>query len=178
MALIINKQELLRCAPIKNMETEKKTAHGMSYGLSEAGYDIRVKQRIVFQPGEFIYLREHNSHVQSACNLSVNGIDSDHSRICLASSIEEFEMPADMVGKVFNKSSWARLGVDASKTTIIEPGWRGFLTLEIKFDGDLPVTIEAGAPIAQIIFEHTVHAAPYNGKYQNQVNEPVETIYA
>lgn len=175
MALIINKKTLLDSAPIKNMATEKLVAHGMSYGLSEAGYDIRIKQRIVFEPGDYIMLAERNCHIRTACNLSVDGVDQIHDRICLGSSIEEFDMPADMVGKVFNKSSWARLGVDASKTTIIEPGWKGFLTLEIKFDGDLPVIIEAGAPIAQIIFEHTVHSAPYQGKYQNQPDKPVPT---
>lgn len=42
--------DLLKAAPIKDMESKKVVAHGMTYGLSEAGYDIRIKQEIRFYP--------------------------------------------------------------------------------------------------------------------------------
>lgn len=170
MSLIINKQELIRCAPIRNMETEKKIAHGMSYGLSEAGYDIRCKQRIEFYPAGIAdrstTVRRTHPEEQTLY---------EHGRFILASSVEEFDMPADMVGEVKDKSSWARQGLSVFNT-VIEPGWRGFLTLELVFHGSEPVMIPAGAPIAQVLFQHTVHAAAYNGKYQNQSNEPVSAI--
>ena len=48
--MIVNGNTLLELAPIKDMLRTKEKAHGVSYGLSEAGYDIRVKQKIVFYP--------------------------------------------------------------------------------------------------------------------------------
>lgn len=185
MALIINKQELLRCAPIKNMETEKKVAHGMSYGLSEAGYDIRIKQQVRFIPGKLFKAEGRDGQVyavRSSPTISINNpLENEYGAIAfnnftIASAMEEFEMPADMIGRVHDKSSWARQGLSVFNT-VIEPGWKGFLTLELVFHGDEEITIEAGSPIAQVIFEHTVHAAPYTGKYQNQADRPVSALH-
>lgn len=144
--MIINKSELLKLAPIKNMVEEKRSFKGFSWGLTECGYDIRIKQDVTLFFGR---------------------------RFTLASSIEEFDMPPNLMGRVLNKSTWARLGVDASMTTNIEPGWKGFLTLELRYSGILPVHIPAGVGIAQVIFEQIHQPTMYVGKYQNQENFPV-----
>jgi dCTP deaminase len=145
--MIINKEQLLRAAPIKDMLTYKVREKGQpSYGLTECGYDIRIKQSI------WLYLGR---------------------RFRLASAIEEFDMPNYLMGRVLNKSTWARLGVDASMTTNIEPGWKGFLTLELHYRKALPLHIPAGVGIAQVIFEQIAVPTRYEGKYQNQADEPV-----
>ena len=59
--------------------------------------------------------------------------------------------------------------------TVIEPGWKGFLTLEIVFHGSDRVRIPAGAGIAQVLFHQLGEPAQYNGKYQNQADKPVES---
>ena len=171
MSLIINKQELLRAAPIKNMLTTKEVVHGMSYGLGEAGYDIRLKQDIKFTP--------HSSGIETPVVITYEDDDNwseSVGRFTIGSSIEEFDMPADMVGFVKDKSSWARQGISVFNT-VIEPGWRGFLTIELVFHGPRDVHIPAGCPIAQVLFQNTVHAASYAGKYQDQADRPVEAIY-
>lgn len=147
--MIINQIELLKAAPIRNMVREKKRHLGFSWGLTECGYDIRVKQSVTMFLGH---------------------------RFVLASSIEEFNMPSDLMGRILNKSSWARLGVDASMTTNIEPGWRGFLTIELRYSRTKPITIPAGVGIAQVIFERIHTPASYSGKYQNQEDRPVAAI--
>ena len=48
--MIINGQKLLRAAPLSPMLATKERAHGTSYGLAEAGADIRVKQTVRFVP--------------------------------------------------------------------------------------------------------------------------------
>lgn len=154
--MIVNGQALLMAAPIKDMLTAKHKAHGVSYGLSEAGYDIRIKQDILFEWG---------------------GIHVDRKRMLgnftLASAIEEFDMPDDLVGIVHDKSTWARRGLSVFNT-VIEPGWRGFLTLELVYHGNGTLHIPAGAGIAQVIFHKTAWKASYDGKYQNQPDQPVE----
>jgi dCTP deaminase len=129
---------------------ERSISHGMSYGLSSAGYDVRIQQRIVLRPGDFT----------------------------LASTIECFDMPDDLLAQVADKSTWARRGI-AVQNTIIEPGWRGHLTLEITNHGPNIVGIEEGSPIAQIIFHMLLQPTetPYSGKYQDQRDEPVEAKF-
>lgn len=90
----------------------------------------------------------------------------------LASTIEHFTMPDDVLGEVKDKSSWARRGL-AVQNTVIEPGWRGHLTLELTNHGDEGLTIHRGQPIAQIIFHQVLGlVTPYDGKYQDQARGP------
>lgn len=137
--MIVNQKSLLKAAPIKDMLDHKVTANGLSYGLTEIGYDIRLAETITIKPKGFV----------------------------LASAIEEFDVPPDLVGRVCDKSTWARKGISVFNT-MINPGWSGFLTLEIANHGEEPIHIISGTPIAQIIFECLVENSYYTGKYQNQ----------
>jgi len=153
--VILNGPLLLRAAPIKNMLATKERAHGVSHGLSEAGYDIRVRQDISMAANE-------TRVDQFWCN----------GRFALASSVEEFQMPTHLVGIVHDKSTWARRGLSVFNT-VIEPGWNGFLTIELVYHGSEHLHIPAGAGIAQVLF-HELHVqAQYDGKYQGQEDRPV-----
>lgn len=112
-----------------------------SYGLSECGYDIRLAQDVWLFPGR---------------------------RFVLASAMEKFRVPTNLMGRVLNKSTWARLGVDVSRSTNLEPGWVGFLTLEITYSRLKPLFIQKGHGIGQVIFEEIQNNRQYEGKYQNQ----------
>lgn len=130
---------------------EEKIIHpcGMSFGLSAAGYDVRIAQGAILKPGDFL----------------------------LASTVERFAMPDWIVGIVHDKSTLARLGI-ALQNTVIEPGWEGWLTLEITNHGPEPVELVKRQPIAQVLF-HALDqptARPYSGKYQNQKEGPQAAI--
>ena len=94
-------------------------------------------------------------------------------RFVLGSTVERFNIPNDVLAQVCDKSTWARRGV-AVQNTIIEPGWRGYLTIELTNHGDTPIEIKAGDPIAQIIFFRLEEptALPYWGRYQDQEPGP------
>jgi dCTP deaminase len=128
---------------------ERTVNSGMTFGLGPAGYDARIKQGLTLMSGAFV----------------------------LASTVERFSIPNDVLAKVADKSSWARKGL-AVQNTIIEPGWSGWLTLELTNHGYAPIDIEAGSPIAQIIFHQLLEPTEfsYSGKYQNQADEPVAAI--
>lgn len=130
--------------------TERTVINGKSSGISIAGYDIRIAEYIILDPQQFR----------------------------LASSVERFKMPDNILGMVKDKSSWARKGLSVFNT-VIEPGWKGYLTLELVNNGPHDLKINLGDPIAQIIFQRLDKPAekPYDGKYQNQPNKPVEAIY-
>lgn len=130
-----------------------RTQHecGMSYGVGPAGYDVRIDQDLIMYRGSF----------------------------SLASTMEEFDMPDNLQAYVHDKSTYARLGLQAFNT-VIDPGWRGFLTLELTYFGDKPLMIKKGSPIVQIIF-HRVEGAvkPYTGgKYDNQERGPVPARFS
>lgn len=184
--MIINGNTLLGLHPIKDMKPTKKKAFGLSYGLSEVGYDIRLKQRVVFNPpswGTFMDLTE-GGHIMShrtmqMCDKAFCGYtkvgDADETvgRTALASAIETFQMPNTIWGELRNKSTIARQFIDATIGTDVEPGWNGNLTLEIIFHGQQPVTLEAGTPIAKVVFHQISDPAVYDGKYQDQEDMPV-----
>lgn len=162
--MIINGATLLDHAPIIGMVPDKRREHGVSWGMSEAGYDIRIKQEIIFRP---------ENAVQKA-GLWVDGSFA-LGQFVIASSIEEFQMPTDLVGVVHDKSTWARRGLSVFNT-VIESGWNGFLTLELVYHGQQKLTIPAGAGIAQVVFHMTSDRSSYDGKYQGQPDRPVEAI--
>lgn len=128
---------------------ERGVAEGRSYGLSGASYDVRIAQTIWVWP---LWGR-------------------------LASTIERFTMPPDVAGSVKNKSSNARRFIMVDNTWI-DPGWSGYLTLEISRGLPWPVRIKKGTPIAQIVFEELNQwtELPYRGKYQNQADKPVPSL--
>ena len=154
--MIINGSALIKAAPIKDMLTSKHIFNGVSHGLSLAGYDIRIEQDVFF----------------GGDRVRVDG-EWKVGPFTLASAIEEFDMPFDLVGVVHDKSSHARRGL-AVYNTVIEPGWRGFLTLELVHHGLKPLHIKAGSGIAQVIFSQLAEPAAYSGKYQDQLRGPVE----
>lgn len=172
--MIANGQTLLNLKPIKNMASGKTHEHGVTSGLGEAGYDIRIKQTVTFEPGRqgkmFCWVEDMNRDKNNPFLYSENS--GKYSRFTLASAMEEFHMPECLVGIVHDKSSWARKGLSVFNT-VIEPGWKGFLTLELVYHGDEKLVIPAGAGIAQVVFHMTSDLAAYEGKYQNQEDKPV-----
>lgn len=157
--------------PIKNWIGTKETYNGVSFGKTEAGYDIRLKQDVRFVIDKFgvarISILEPN---EDKPKLKIG-------RFCLASAIEEFDMPNDLVGVVHDKSTWARMGLSVFNT-VIEPGWKGFLTLELVYHGQEDLHIPAGSGIAQVLFHELRTPAAYSGKYQNQRDKPVPASFS
>lgn len=166
--MIANGPHLLGLAPIRDMLTDKVRGDLASHGLAEAGYDIRLKQDIYFTTAFTGHSRERVVRVFADDGTS----EQTHGRFVLASAMEEFNMPDCLVGVVHDKSTWARRGLSVFNT-VIEPGWKGFLTLELVYHREENLYLPAGTGIAQVLFHTITNNASYNGKYQNQENKPV-----
>ncbi len=161
--MIRNGSKLLQSQPLVNMADQKHRFKGVSYGLSEGGYDIRLKQDIEFKRdkrGPYVL---------------VDG-QASPGTFTIASAIEEFQMPEDLLGLVHDKSTWARKGLSVFNT-VIEPGWKGFLTLELVYHAHDNLFIPAGSGIAQVVFHELNHTAAYDGKYQDQKDQPIHAIF-
>lgn len=150
--MILSGEEIRKRAIIRPHNMRTRTNRGLSYGESPAGYDVRIEQGVYLTP--------------------------DH-RFALASIMEHIIMPDDVLGVVHDKSSWARMGLSVYNT-VIEPGWKGWLTIEMAFHanrGDPVAHIRAGDPIAQIIFYRIEgDVSPYEGAYQNQGSKVTRSV--
>ena len=94
----------------------------------------------------------------------------------LGSTLERVAIPDDLVARLEGKSSLGRLGLLIHSTAgYVDPGWDGYLTLELSNVANLPITIYAGMKIGQISFFRltTLADVPYGStatrsKYQGQ----------
>jgi dCTP deaminase len=94
----------------------------------------------------------------------------------LGSTVERIRLPDDLVARLEGKSSLGRLGLLIHSTAgYVDPGWDGYLTLELSNVANLPITIYPGMKIGQISFFRLSSPAerPYGStergsKYQGQ----------
>ncbi len=93
----------------------------------------------------------------------------------LGTTVEHVGVPDDLIARVEGRSSLGRLAVVIHATAgIVDPGYRGQVTLELSNLGTAPVALTPGMRISQVIFTELKNAAdrPYGSergsKYQDQ----------
>lgn len=144
----------------------------VSFGLSSTGYDLRLARdfkvftntfSVVVDPKDF----DEKSFVSVEADVCMIPPNS----FALGRTVERIRMPRDLTGVILSKSTYARCGLIVCGT-VAEPGWEGYLTLEISNTTPLPARIYAGEGIAQILFLHgaecQVSYADRKGKYNQQ----------
>lgn len=95
----------------------------------------------------------------------------------LANTRERVKLPIHISALVHGKSTWARKGLMVEAAGLVDPGFDGTITLELKNLSDLPIPLYAGAAIAQMSFHllDTAVLRPYgsaglNSHYQGQTS--------
>ena len=155
------------------MYLSKKSSKNISYGLSSFGYDARVSN-------EFKIFTDVDSAIVDPKNFKKNSFVSRTSNVCiippnsfaLASTVEYFKIPQDILVICLGKSTYARCGIIVNVTPL-EPGWEGHVTLEFSNTTPLPAKIYANEGAAQLIFlkgnenPETTYAQR-KGKYMKQ----------
>ena len=76
--------------------------------------------------------------------------------LALVPTLEWLRLPADMMGVVTARSSWAREGLNIATATLIEPNYEGIATLELANLGGIPIALYPGMRIAQIAFSDVI----------------------
>jgi dCTP deaminase len=90
----------------------------------------------------------------------------------LARSVEYFRIPENVLAICVGKSTYARCGI-ITNVTPLEPGWEGYVTLEISNTTPLPAKIYSNEGLCQILFLESdedceVSYRTKKGKYQFQ----------
>ena len=101
----------------------------------------------------------------------------------LGTTKERVEIPPDLLGTVQGRSSLGRLAIVIHATAgIIDPGYRGQITLELSNLGTAPVALNPDMRISQVIFTElkTPAEEPYGtdrgSKYQDQTGPQASRI--
>lgn len=153
----------------------------ISYGLSSYGYDMRVASAFrvftnvnsaMVDPKQF----DERSFVEFEGDVCVIPPNS----FALATSVEYFRIPRNVMTICVGKSTYARCGI-ITNVTPFEPEWEGHVTLEISNTTPLPAKIYAGEGISQVLFfesdeECEVSYADRKGKYQKQIGVTLPKI--
>ncbi len=146
-----------------------------SYGLGSFGYDLRLGSKFLVPIGGINAVLDpinfphgHFRQIEVKETLEV----APGSQV-LAESVEMFNIPDDVAGVCWGKSSYARCGLLVNVTPL-EPGWKGVLTIELANLSPLPIKLHVGQGIAQVVFfrgnrpQRTYAEKEAGGIYQNQ----------
>jgi dCTP deaminase len=108
--------------------------------LNPAGYDLRCSKTAVLKPKQYM----------------------------LVATLETVELGLNVTAFLHIRSSLAREGLIGS-FAVVDPGFRGQLTLNLHNVSDKEVTLNEGERIVQIVFHSLGSTAKkgYNGSYQN-----------
>ena len=108
----------------------------------EQHYEIIKGDKIIIQAGEFV----------------------------LGTTLEYIGLANGLAAQVEGRSSIGRLGLFVQNAGWIDPGFEGNITLELFNANRLPLELDAGRRICQLVFARTESLSdkPYAGKYKGQ----------
>ncbi len=97
----------------------------------------------------------------------------------LASTKEYISLPKDISGFIEGRSSIGRMGLFIQNASVVGPGFKGKLTLELYNANILPIRLEANRRVCQLILFQMDKKSQkgYTGKYQHQNNTTSSKIY-
>jgi dCTP deaminase len=145
----------------------------ISYGVSSYGYDVRVGDDFkVFTNVYNTVVDPKNFDPKSFVDIKADVCIIPPNSFALASTIEYFRIPRDILTVCLGKSTYARCGIIVNVTPF-EPEWEGHVTIEISNTTPLPAKIYANEGIAQVLFFQgdgpcEVSYKDKKGKYQAQ----------
>jgi dCTP deaminase len=145
----------------------------ISYGVSSYGYDVRVGNEFkVFTNVFNTIVDPKNFDSKSFVDIVADQCVIPPNSFALASTIEYFRIPRDVLTICLGKSTYARCGIIVNVTPF-EPEWEGHVTIEISNTTPLPAKIYANEGIAQVLFFQSPDVCERSyrdkkGKYQAQ----------
>lgn len=111
--------------------------------LNDGSFEEIISHEIVLVPGDFV----------------------------LAVTEEYFYFGRMLHGILQGKSSWARVGLYVESAGLFDSGFEGVAVVELTNQGKAPLKLQAGTPIAQMIFQRNIpvlKSYKQKGHYQGQ----------
>jgi len=135
----------------------------VSYGTSSYGYDVRCSTHFkVFTNINSAIVDPKGFDERSFVNVEGESCIIPPNSFALASTVEYFRIPRNVLTICLGKSTYARCGIIVNVTPL-EPEWEGHITLEFSNTTTLPAKVYANEGVAQVVFL--------------EANEPCESSY-
>lgn len=157
--------------------------------VQPSSVDLRVDRYFrVFQNHRYPFI-DPKTHQEDLTNM----IEVEHDdpfilhpgEFVLGSTLERVALADDIVARLEGKSSLGRLGLLIHSTAgFVDPGWDGYLTLELSNVANLPIAIYPEMKIGQISFyqlstpaDHPYGTDAARSKYQGQRGPTASRIH-
>lgn len=140
--------------------------------LGSCSIDLRLGSKFrIFEYSKFPYI-DPSSKMSGNMTTEITVKDKEPfilqpDDFCLATTIERFTLPDNLLARLEGRSSLGRLGIVVHSTaSIFEPGWNGVVVMELGNLGRLPVALYPGMRVCALTFEELTTPAlvPYNKK--------------
>lgn len=160
-----------------------------------ADYALDLQEKGQIQPASvdvtlgnsFVEIAEHTGEVNTlSSKIIYNDVHPIEGRVTiqpcsflLATTQEYLSIPDDVTCFVEGRSSIGRMGLFVQNAGWVDPGFRGEITLELFNASKVPIQLEVGRRIAQLVFVKMSDPCrlPYQGKYQRQSGATPSRIY-
>ena len=194
---LVSRSNLITPFVDKKVSVNEKGIKIPSYGLSHAGYDVRLQP--IYKVSKETYKKplDVSKDMSQAIDGLTNALDDINKTVVrdilhddssdwyeevtgesvvippkgflLGVTKEYITMPDNLSALLIAKSTLIRMGLFFSPTNI-EPGWHGEVVVEIFNANPFPIRIYSDVGIGQIQFAKLSHPVktPYTGKYQGQ----------
>ena len=157
--MYLGKAEILKSieedALLQNCDPSNVQGAGVDLEMDKL-YEIKSSAELSRESRSLPELDEHNVGVYCLAP----------GKYYLCTTKERANMPRDLVAFILPRSTLFRCGVSL-RTAVVDPGYRGILTLGIRNESDHEFALERGSRICQIVFSEVKgEATNYEGKYQ------------
>ena len=132
--------------------------------IQGAGYDLKIEKLFLLDGPAFLGTEERRLPELREVEELTFKLAPDTYYLCLTR--ESVNMPEDLIAFILPRTTLFRCGVSL-RTAVVDPGYKGALTIGIKNEGPREFKLKQGARIAQIVFSEVKgDADKYRGKYQ------------
>jgi dCTP deaminase len=142
--------------------------------IGPASVDIRLGSSIIVprktyvdshDPTDRLGILQAESRLYERIRLRYNSKFVLHpNEVILGVTFEYVSTPSDVFCMIVSRSSWGRMGLVIATATVVQPGFRGCLTLELTNMSDSPIALYPGLPVGQLVLMQTSVATQKGGR--------------
>jgi len=166
--MILSKPEILKEIKSKRLKIEPlKKSH-----IGPASIDLTLSNefRIFKETKKPVNLKESSDYKKYTKLIKKSSIILQPDEFILGITKEKITLPDNLCGWLQGRTRFARFGLNVHITaSFISPGVTNKQVLEIRNCSKVPLKLNSGTRVCQLILERLEGKAVYNGKYKSQV---------
>lgn len=158
---------------LNNKKIIIKPAPDLKTQLGSCSIDLRLGNAFrVFEHSKYAFVDPFEKDIKREITREIEVADKEPfilqpGDFVLATTIESFTLPDNLLARLEGRSSLGRLGIVVHSTaSIFDPGWSGVVVMELGNMGRMPVALYPGMRICSLSFEQLSSPAdvPYHKK--------------